>query len=821
MLVIGASAQAATCRVTTSGVAGNDGSSWAQAKPLPAALASPACSEIWVAAGVYTPAAGTDRTAAFALRSGVAAYGGFGGNESNRDERDPAVHRSVLSGDIGGDDVVDAQGVTTSAAGIVGDNSYHVVVVNGSTAASTVLDGFILSGGLANDTNGMENAVGGGLLCHAAGTGQDCRPTLRQLVFRGNSATTGGGMACLGRNQGRCSATLESVAFVGNSAGFGGALASAGIDDGSASPVLRNSSFSGNSASFGGAAFANVGGTGGDSTAVLHNVTFSGNIGPQDGSGAVYNWTSDETGTAAALLVNAIVWNNGPNAITGTGVTVRRSLIQGGCPASSVCADLVAGDPQLGALNDAGAATPVMLPGAASAALDAATCADAPAADQRGIARPQGAGCDIGAVEVRQAQLVVDVTGAGDVDAIASQALLGAAVVDCAESSGTCSAWYRAEPDAAAVTLVLHPAAGNVLQSVSGCGGSLVGSMFTTAALETGCTLAVVFAPAQYAIGGTVTGLAGSGLVLLLGGNEALPIQANGTFAFGTTLTSGSPYAVTVGTQPSLPPQACVVVNGSGTVGNSDIGNVVIHCGAAAVYTVGGTLSGLAAGATVTLAINGGNPLTLSANGSYVFTPHFAPGDSYVVSVTTQPAGQHCTLAGAAGTLASANVSNVGVTCAAGGARLQLSVTDAGDYARYGQVRDYFVTLANSGNDTAANVALGASLDPAFDAANVQWRCVGGAPGTACNELGGAGGFADMATLPPGTSLVWIVRVPVRGDSPAEAATFVAHAAGATNAADSNTLVIFRDGVDVPYADGAGVTDPARSAAAGGGAGLR
>lgn len=816
LLAVCAAAPAATCRVATNGVAGNDGSTWAQAKTLPSALASAACSEIWVAEGVYTPTTGTDRAATFALRSGVAVYGGFGGDESQRDQRDPAVHRSVLSGDIGSDDIVDAQGVTASAADIVGDNSYHVVFIDGSATANTVLDGFTLSGGLANDGNSSGSA-GGGLICQGDGAGQDCSPTLRQLVFRGNAAGIGGGMACLGTNQGACSATLEAVTFIGNTAQFGGGMASAGTVGGQCTPVLHNITFSANTTSFGGGAFANVTATdGASSNAVLRNVTLSGNLGAPDaeGGGAIFNWKSNDTaGTATLLVVNAIAWNNGPNAIAGDPMTFQHSILQNGCPAGSVCSDLVAGDPKLGALQGAGTATPVMLPGMDSAALDAGTCTAAPAADQRGIARPQGADCDIGAAEVRQAQLTVHVTGAGDVDAVASQGSLGAAIVDCTQGSGTCSAWYRVEPDAPAITLVLHPAAGNVLQSVSGCGGSRLGIMFTTAALQAGCTVDVVFAPAAYTIGGTVTGLAGHGLVLVLGGSEALPITGNGTFAFQTTRTSGNSYAVSIGSQPNQPAQTCVVVNGSGTVGSSDITDVVIHCGAATTYSVGGSLSGLVTGATVTLAINGGNLLTLSANGLYDFAPYFAPGDSYVVSVAAQPAGQHCTLAHAVGTLVSSNVGNVNVTCAAGGAQLQLSVTDTGDYARYGQVRDYFVVLANTGNDTAANVAVGASLDPVFDVPNVQWRCVGGAPGTACNEAGGAGGFADTATLPPATSLVWIVRVPIRADSNADAATFVAHATGAADAVDSDTLVIFRDSVDVPYADGAGVVDPAHSAA--------
>jgi len=63
-------------------------------------------------------------------------------------------------------------------------------------------------------------------------------------------------------------------------------------------------------------------------------------------------------------------------------------------------------DPKLGPLQDDGGTTETMLPGAGSSAIDhgdAATCSDAPVSgvDQRGVTRPQGAECDIGAVESR------------------------------------------------------------------------------------------------------------------------------------------------------------------------------------------------------------------------------------------------------------------------------------------------------------------------------------------------------------------------------------------------------------------------------------
>jgi len=54
--------------------------------------------------------------------------------------------------------------------------------------------------------------------------------------------------------------------------------------------------------------------------------------------------------------------------------------------------------------------------------------------------------------------------------------------------------------------------------------------------------------PATYTVGGTVTGLSGSGLVLQNGGGADLPISASGTFTFATRMLSGTSYSVTVKT---------------------------------------------------------------------------------------------------------------------------------------------------------------------------------------------------------------------------------------------------------------------------------
>lgn len=81
-----------------------------------------------------------------------------------------------------------------------------------------------------------------------------------------------------------------------------------------------------------------------------------------------------------------------------------------------------------------------------------------------------------------------------------------------------------------------------------------------------------------------------------------------------------------------------------------------------ATYTIGGSVSGLASGASVVLQNNGGGNLTVGSNGPFTFASSVTSGGAYAVTVLTQPAAQNCTVANGSGT-ANANVTNVAVTC--------------------------------------------------------------------------------------------------------------------------------------------------------------
>jgi 6-phosphogluconolactonase (cycloisomerase 2 family) len=168
----------------------------------------------------------------------------------------------------------------------------------------------------------------------------------------------------------------------------------------------------------------------------------------------------------------------------------------------------------------------------------------------------------------------------------------------------------------------------------------------------------------QYTIGGSVSGLTGSGLMLQDNGGDNLSVTQNGAFTFATKINSGAAYAVTVMTQPSG--QTCTVAGGSGTA-SANVTTVAVSCtaNAASTVTIGGTVTGLS-GTGLVLQDNGTDNYTVTQNGTFTFATALATGTAYAVTVATQPTSpaQTCTVANGTGTTASANVTNVAVSCA-------------------------------------------------------------------------------------------------------------------------------------------------------------
>ncbi len=176
-------------------------------------------------------------------------------------------------------------------------------------------------------------------------------------------------------------------------------------------------------------------------------------------------------------------------------------------------------------------------------------------------------------------------------------------------------------------------------------------------------------ASANFTIGGTASGVTGSGLVLQNNGKDNLTVAAGATtFTFATAIASGAAYSVTVATQPSNPTQTCTVTNATGTA-SANVTNVAVSCttAAAANVTVGGTVSGLA-GTGLVLQNNHGDSLTIPAGATtFTFATAIGPAAAYSVTVSTQPSGpnQLCRVASTgSGNATGANVTNIGISCA-------------------------------------------------------------------------------------------------------------------------------------------------------------
>ncbi|MGD8501173.1 MAG: right-handed parallel beta-helix repeat-containing protein, partial [Phycisphaerales bacterium] len=243
----------------------NDGSSWADAfNNLQDAIttASAGC-EIRVAQGTYKPNEGLSaisaeggretivlgrpgelgRNASFQLKTGVIMEGGYAGfGQDDPDERDIEAYRTVLSGDLNGDDVDVDNPWDFWREPTRAENSYHVVT-GSRTDETAVLDGFIITGGNGELGGGMYN--------------KDGSPTLTNCTFTGNSATYGGGMYNEDSNP-----ILTNCTFADNLAlglpgfwreslpepfGEGG-----GMYNSASNPTLTDSTFSGNLAPHGG-----------------------------------------------------------------------------------------------------------------------------------------------------------------------------------------------------------------------------------------------------------------------------------------------------------------------------------------------------------------------------------------------------------------------------------------------------------------------------------------------------------------------------------------------------------------------------------------
>jgi hypothetical protein len=229
--------------------------------------------------------------------------------------------------------------------------------------------------------------------------------------------------------------------------------------------------------------------------------------------------------------------------------------------------------------------------------------------------------------------------------------------------------------DAYAVTVLTQPTSPNQICTVASGSGNASANVTTVAVA---CVL-------SYTIGGTVTGVVGSGLILQdSAGNtvEKLPISAangNQAFTFKQLVPTGTMYTVTIFAQPTGPTQTCTVTpsTASGTA-TANVTNVAVVC-PAVTFSVGGTVVGLQGKIptppsqinlpltdnSFQLQNNLGNTLNVTENGPFVFATPEALNDQFQISVfhgaSTQPQG--CTTWNYKGVV-TGNVTSIVVDCA-------------------------------------------------------------------------------------------------------------------------------------------------------------
>jgi hypothetical protein len=142
--------------------------------------------------------------------------------------------------------------------------------------------------------------------------------------------------------------------------------------------------------------------------------------------------------------------------------------------------------------------------------------------------------------------------------------------------------------DVYAVTVVTQPVNPNQICTAMNGSGTATANVTNVAV---NCVL-------SYSIGGTVTGVVGTGLILENSSDsEQLtisPANGNQAFTFKNLVPIGTAYTVSIFAQPTGPTQTCVVTTGTGSgTATANVTSVAIVC-PAVTYSVGGTVVGLA-----------------------------------------------------------------------------------------------------------------------------------------------------------------------------------------------------------------------------------
>ncbi len=434
---------------------------WATATTnLAAALAaSQPGDEVWIAAGIYTPATSGNQTVSFVIPSGVRVFGGLVGTELALSDRaaDPLSHPTILSGDQRGDDPATLGFFLPTTR----ENSFHVIKVS-NTAATIVLDRLTVTHGTPSHYYGSTtveaNMVGGGL--YATNAQLICSDCAFQDNLSGGFSAQSLWHPVLGKPGAgaylsNCTAQFIRCTFARNIAGAGisGSCANGsaiGIGNGgdgggayiqSGSTTFRDCTFLANEAGSGGSGgyctfSAGDGGPGGNGGAVrgvnasllFHGCVFNSNRAGNGGAGAQAlggapsaNGSAGSGGaiycTAGSLVVDRCTFRSNAAGAGGGGGDVGLPGGRGGalylsntpCRAtSSLFASNRAGNGGVGGNNDvvlfaggAGGNDGACWMDSASGPISISSCTFANnAPGMQGVGNPNGAAASTGGLEI-------------------------------------------------------------------------------------------------------------------------------------------------------------------------------------------------------------------------------------------------------------------------------------------------------------------------------------------------------------------------------------------------------------------------------------
>ena len=340
-----------------------------------------------------------------------------------------------------------SHGKTGSSGGAISSGG-TVTVTNATFShnSATVDGGAILSAGtltVQNSTFTDNAAKRGGAILIVGGS-----VTITNSTFADNNGSLGAGGIQV---QAGSTVTIQNSTFSGNSGTSGGAISNVGT------VTITNSTFSHNSATGDGGAISNSDNNG---TVTITNATFSGNAAGGDGGG-IFNFSS-----GTVTIKNSIVadspsggncFNDNSSTFTTLGVNFDTDAT---CPGFT---QKTSAQLKLGPLADNGGPTQTHALGAGSVAIDAAAGCPPPNTDQRGVARPQGSACDVGAYEAQLFTLTVQGAGTGNGTVTNSG-------INCTSTAGTTSGdCSETVPEGTVITLTATADPGSTFVGWTGC----------------------------------------------------------------------------------------------------------------------------------------------------------------------------------------------------------------------------------------------------------------------------------------------------------------------------------------------------------------